>query len=136
MKKASKIILINPEKEILLYLRDDNPLISHPGYWDFIGGGIENCESPLEAIKREVKEEIGIKLKKIINIGEVYYKKDSLGFEDVYNFIFKGEIDLPANKIKLNEGRELRYFKLSQLNKIKISKMWMDFLFNNRNKIF
>ncbi|MBU1988692.1 MAG: NUDIX domain-containing protein, partial [Nanoarchaeota archaeon] len=59
--KATKIILVNQRnKEVLLYLRDNKPSIPHPGYWDLFGGSIEEGESPLESIKREVKEEIGI----------------------------------------------------------------------------
>ena len=30
-------------------------------YWDFLRGGIERGEKPLDALKRELKEELGIK---------------------------------------------------------------------------
>ena len=39
----------------------------HAGSWGLVGGGVEAGESPAEALKREIKEEIGsIKFEKII----------------------------------------------------------------------
>lgn len=58
VKEAAKIFLINPGKEILLFLRDDNPKISYPGYWDLIGGVVEEGESYLEAIYREIGDTV------------------------------------------------------------------------------
>ena len=36
-----------------------------PGIWDIVGGHVEQGESPLEALAREIKEETGWELKRI-----------------------------------------------------------------------
>ncbi|QFT34152.1 nucleoside triphosphate pyrophosphohydrolase [Labrenzia sp. THAF82] len=36
------------------------PHIKFPNFWDLPGGGIEACETPFEAVQREVAEELGL----------------------------------------------------------------------------
>jgi 8-oxo-dGTP pyrophosphatase MutT (NUDIX family) len=49
------IIFYDELGRILLHNRDDAP-----EYWALLGGGIEAGEHPLDAIKREMREEIGL----------------------------------------------------------------------------
>ena len=43
-------------------------MISEHGYWDLPGGGVEHSETPMEALKREIKEELGVSTSHINNI--------------------------------------------------------------------
>lgn len=52
------IAFIDVDKKILLNRRAD----AASEMWEFIGGGIEAGETALEAIKREVMEEVGYSL--------------------------------------------------------------------------
>ena len=42
----------------LLQLRDDVPEIMYPNQWSFFGGGIEQDETPWQALQRELEEEL------------------------------------------------------------------------------
>jgi len=52
-----------------LILQDGALLMtSEHGYWDLPGGGIEHSETPIEALKREIKEELGVSVSHIDSI--------------------------------------------------------------------
>lgn len=55
------LALIRRENRWFLQRRaPGNPVL--PGLWEFPGGKVEPSESPLEALRREVREEVGIEL--------------------------------------------------------------------------
>lgn len=63
MKKIATIIFEDGKGNILMYLRDNKNIIPFPNCWDLFGGYIEDGETPEVALKREIKEELGIVLK-------------------------------------------------------------------------
>lgn len=52
------VAILHQGDRFLLQLRDDIPTIAYPGYWGFFGGHIEPGETPEQALKRELQEEI------------------------------------------------------------------------------
>ena len=60
-RNVAVLILYSPDGRILLQHRTkDAP--TFPDYWAFFGGGIEEGESPEQAVKRECLEELGYPL--------------------------------------------------------------------------
>lgn len=108
-KPGSKAIVFNSGK-ICLVLRDNNPAIPHPNKWNSPGGGIEEGETPLEGIKRELKEEIDLDPSEVISAGTTIYSDGSL----VYRF-FCPVTDEERVAIKLiSEGQKLEWFTLEE----------------------
>jgi 8-oxo-dGTP pyrophosphatase MutT (NUDIX family) len=113
-------IPVNAQGKILLQQRDDRPDLLFPGFWTTFGGAIEEGETPEEAMRRELLEEIELDLP--MKLWTVYDEKVNLGgnLVPVRRYIFIGPIDQPAESIKLNEGQALGYFGLEDLKNLKI----------------
>jgi mutator protein MutT len=55
-------VITNKKGEILLAKRNQPKTAEIHGKWEFVGGGIDFGEDPIFALKREVKEEIGVEI--------------------------------------------------------------------------
>lgn len=109
-KKVVKAFLFNKEKRVLLYLRDDNPKIVYPGYWDLIGG----------CVARHIRN-IGF-------IEDPYEKTHELFHIE----LFVGEIDIPLEKINLGEGQRANFFKIEEMDNMKFCKHYKSFIKKNK----
>lgn len=78
--------------------------------WQLPGGYVERGESPLEALRREVREELAAEIQDIKFVG-VYCKT----YESNINLIFCGKVDSENPVSDGKEVLECRYFPLSDL---------------------
>jgi len=132
MVKVAKIILLNKENKFLLTLRDNNPNIPEPNYWSLVGGHLEEGETPLQALKRELKEELSCPITGIKFIGETYDAR----FGGIELLVFKGIVDEEIKNIKVYEGQKAEFFDLENLKSIKFTRIFLDFILSNKEKIF
>lgn len=112
MRRVSLAILVNGDK-LLLYLRDKKPDISYPNHWALLGGQIEAGESPLEAVEREIEEEIGCRAFNLVFRREI----DVVGnpeCDDHQIHLFTGNIDRGIGELSLTEGQKLGYFTVAE----------------------
>lgn len=56
------LLIVTEDQKLLLHLRDDKPGIPHPGCWSGFGGAVEDGESAVDAVRREVFEETGLRI--------------------------------------------------------------------------
>jgi len=127
--KVAAVIFVNDNNEILLFLRDNKPSIPYPNTWALIGGHLEQGETPLEALKRETKEEINYELKNPIFLGLINDKAENV----VY--IYKSTINEKKENIKLNEGQRLDFFSFEDSLSLNIPYPLKEFLIRNQAKI-
>lgn len=59
---ASAAIIVLEDGRYLLQLRDDIEPIWYPGHWGCFGGEVETGEDPVEALRREVREELALEM--------------------------------------------------------------------------
>jgi 8-oxo-dGTP diphosphatase len=111
IKIVSAIVV--SDKRVLLLLRDNNPEIRDPNCWQLPGGGVEDGETPDEAIKRELQEEIGIIPSSI---------RFLVSPSAETNAYLVHLTDEEVKKIKKgDEGIDLRFFFFDQLSQIPLT---------------
>jgi 8-oxo-dGTP diphosphatase len=84
----------------LMQLRDDVAGIVAPGCWGLFGGHLDAGESPEQAVRRELLEEIG-------------WQPDALRFwlqhrnERRLAHVFLAELNVPLDRLQLLEGQDM-----------------------------
>ncbi|MEK7472971.1 MAG: NUDIX domain-containing protein [Patescibacteria group bacterium] len=114
----SVFALITYKNKLLLFHRDDKKDIPYPNYWHLPGGRMNENETPLQAIKRELKEEITHVPKELQYIGE--FKKD----DGKYSYTFLSTVDndeVKLFKLGQDEGQAIKFFNLKELTKLKLT---------------
>ena len=105
MKEIVQVLLFDREGRLMIYLRDNKPEIPFPNYWDFFGGHLEQDESPEQALVREVREELGVRLETWR-----FFRRYECFSGDAYpniKHIYHAQVDRLASDLRLYEGQRL-----------------------------
>lgn len=95
--------------------------------WGLVGGGVKGQETPLQAISREIWEELGLripleKFRKLAVYGEpgrIAAYRDGSVWQMVI-VLFALELDSEPEMVISSESRELRFFSKEELEDIEI----------------
>ncbi|MEA2876284.1 MAG: nucleoside triphosphatase [Hyphomicrobiales bacterium] len=107
-------IITRPDGRYLLQLRDDIPGIFFPGHWGLFGGAMDAGESPEAALRRELREELGVDFDKV-----TYFTEFTFDFP-VRGKILRRYYEVPASdemvsRMVLAEGAGMDAFPVSQI---------------------
>lgn len=110
-------IFVNEKEEILLIHRTGK---NFHGYWGLVSGMVEWGKEVEDALKREVREEIGVEIKDITYIGKYY---DEIGRHPTKTVIClphfcKIKSGFPAT---VSECDEVRWFKKEEIRKMELA---------------
>lgn len=116
--ETSHAILQLSDKYIL-QLRDDKPDIAACGQWSLFGGKIDPGEAPLEAIKRELFEELSIRPNEFKLLWQTDYYYDFVK-GTVRTWFFVTNVDGVWSTHKLKEGKDVGIFSFPELKELDI----------------
>ncbi len=105
---------------LIVFRSDDEDFL--PGYAEIPGGGVEEGETVIDALRRETTEETGLEIQEILGyIGGFDYLSGSGKKTRQFNFLVK-----PANyEITLNPAEHSRYVWLPLENDAELAQLHM-----------
>jgi 8-oxo-dGTP diphosphatase len=116
---AVKAVIFNDRGELLLQKRDDRPGIMEPGLWGYFGGMLEPGETAVEALRRELAEELGNSVGEVE--GELFRTAhDTYG---ILNIAYALRCTAPGESFQLGEGQDYRWFRADELAGLRLSRL-------------
>lgn len=131
MSVVATILLVRRggnETKVLLQKKDDHPV--HGNKWSMFGGHVEKGESPQDAIRREVREELGIRIMGFMILG----KPMTFMFGNTQFHVFTLPFEAPLSGISLGEGGGFALFceaELADLHLIEEDREIIKYFFRN-----
>ena len=117
--RGAGIILIDNQRRVLLQYRDKNNRWNQDA-WSEFGGQIEGNETPEQAVKRELKEEIGIELTDLRFFKKYGIKKEK-GVYEAFFYVASLKISINALKPQQKEGKDMGLFTFKETQNLKLA---------------
>lgn len=121
MRKLGRAVAIIVKDDNVLIMRRDN---KGKKYYTFIGGGIEEGETPEETAIREAKEEVSLDIKIDQFLFKYYNIDETKRFGDRYDHFFlvtdfKGEVELGGPEKEREDEGNLYFPEWHKISEIK-----------------
>lgn len=123
----------------LMQHRDNMPSIWYPGHWGCFGGAVDEGESPLEALRRELYEELSFSITKAMYFTRFDFDLSKIGrgvYYRIYYVVPMSQGDREC--VVLHEGQGVKAFSGEELlNEMKLVPYdaFALFLYHNRLRI-
>ena len=111
----------------VLQLRDNKPTIASAGKWSLFGGMINGNETPLQAINREILEELNIKPEEYRFLWFADYYSDFFR-EIIRTWFFVSDVTEIWSDHKLMEGQDVGIFPLEQIKNLDMARIMRETL--------
>jgi 8-oxo-dGTP pyrophosphatase MutT (NUDIX family) len=109
-------LITTPDGRYLLQHRDDLPQIWYPNHWGLFGGGIEAGESPEDALRRELMEEIGFAPAELRYFTQLDFHFGFAGGPEMPRLYYEVPVtDDDVGTMRLGEGQAMRLFSQKEL---------------------
>lgn len=122
MADSVAAIIKTPDKKFLMQFRDAKPNIWYPASWGCFGGAIDKGESCLQALRRELFEELELRLADCEMVSRFEFDLRPVGLESYfreYYLIKPTESEL--SDMVLHEGERLAAFSFEELANVQLT---------------
>jgi ADP-ribose pyrophosphatase YjhB (NUDIX family) len=109
---AVAALLVHEDGRYIMQLRDGKPGIFYPGHWGCFGGAVESGEAPVDALRRELREEIEFEMPEATRFTQFDFDFRPLGHAKVYRVYFEVRVpDAAFGRFVLREGADVQAFR-------------------------
>jgi 8-oxo-dGTP pyrophosphatase MutT (NUDIX family) len=108
---AVAALLLLEDGRYVMQLRDALPNIFYPDHWGCFGGAVDSGEQPLEALERELYEEIEFKLGEAREFTRFDFDFATLGHAKTFRIYYEVPVTADAlRRLVLHEGAAVEAF--------------------------
>lgn len=113
---AVAALIMLEDGRYVMQLRDAIPDIFYPDHWGCFGGAVDEGENPIQALRRELLEELEFKVVNAREFTRFDFDFTNLGQKKVYRIYY--EVPVPAEsyaRFTLREGAQIKAFSGTEI---------------------
>jgi len=111
--KKDAVVAIIQKEETFLFIKRSDYIDIAVGYWCPVSGRVEENETQVEALEREVMEEVGLSVKALEKVCEIPSHNNQFTLHFWTTEIISGEASITSN-----EATDFRWVTLEQMKKL------------------
>lgn len=116
MSDAVAAVIRLDDGRFLMQLRDARPDIWYPASWGCFGGAVDPGELPLDALRRELREELEYDVVKMTPVSTLEFDLRPVGLGKYYRAYYLVEMSEPERaRLVLHEGERMGAFTYEEL---------------------
>ena len=106
---AVAALLVLEDGRYIMQLRDDIASIWYPGHWGLFGGGVDDGEDEIAALRRELWEELELKVGEPRHFATLDYDLRPIGLDRYFRRYYEVAVSIAAwGRSVLHEGSDAR----------------------------
>lgn len=114
MKMPVAGVILHRDGKVLMQHRDDKPEIVWPNAWAIFGGHLDPGEDPEDGARREIEEELGLRLEGPLEL--VYDEADG----HRHRFFYAAELTVDVEALTLMEGQGMALLSEEDLHRLPV----------------
>jgi 8-oxo-dGTP pyrophosphatase MutT (NUDIX family) len=113
---AAAAIIVVDDGRYLMQLRDDIPGIFYPGFWGCFGGAISAGEEPIDALRRELFEELEFETKDCRKFFGLDFDFSIISGKKHHRHYYEvSATEKEVEHFRLHEGADMKLFGLDEV---------------------